>query len=84
MNAYRVAGAHLRAMPKLLKWCDEAAVAHWSQHSAEIPSWQEAHRHMLTEGDCRRSIIPRVQVAKQIPTPEPSRAERRLKPSGKR
>ena len=74
MNAYRVAGAHLRAMPKLLKWCDEAAVAHWSQDSAEIPSWPEAHRHMLTEGSSEGNHPSPVQVAKQIPTPEPAPA----------
>ena|SRR5664279_867607 len=85
MNSYRIAGAHLRAMPKLLKWCDEAAVAHWIQDSAEIPSWREAHRHMLVEGRLSKVNHPSpVQLAKQIPAPEPSRAERRLRPAGNR
>ena len=81
MNAYRIAGAHLQAMPKLLKWCDEAAVAHWSQDSAKLPSWQEAHRRMVVEGRLSRVNHPSAaQRAKQIPPAEPSRAERRLEP----
>ena len=38
---------------KLRSWCDEAAVAHWQQNSAEIPSWQEAHPHLVQEGQQR-------------------------------
>jgi hypothetical protein len=80
MNAYRIAGAHLLAMPKLLRWCDEAAVAHWSQDSAELPSWQEAHRRMVTEGRLSKVNHPSpAQVANHIPAPEPSRTERRLR-----
>jgi hypothetical protein len=37
MNAYRTGGPHRVAMPKLLNWCDEAAVVHWTQDSSEIP-----------------------------------------------
>jgi hypothetical protein len=85
MNSYRIAGAHRQAMPKLLKWCDEAAVAHWSQDSAELPSWPEAHRRMVAEGRLSKVNHPSaVQLAKQIPAPQPSRTERRLRPAGKR
>ena len=81
MNTYRVAGAHLRAMPKLLKWCDEAAVAHWSQDSGEIPSWQEAHRNMVAKGRLTKVNHPSpTQKSNQIPAPQPSLAERRLRP----
>src|SRR6202167_5201391 len=50
MNAFRTAGAHGQAMPKLLDWCDEASVAHWIQPTTELPTWLEAHRRMLAEG----------------------------------
>jgi len=81
MNAYRTAGAHRDAMPRLLEWCDEAAVAHWSQGSAELPSWQEAHRRMVAEGRLSKVNHPSAaQMANHIPAPNPSRAKRTLKP----
>jgi hypothetical protein len=81
MNAYRIRGAHLRAMPNLRKWCSEAAVAGWTEQSAEIPSWQEAHRRMVAEGRLSEVNHPSAtQKSHQIPAPQASRAVRRLKP----
>jgi heme-degrading monooxygenase HmoA len=50
MRAYMTSGAHLKAMPKLIKWCDEAAVAHWQQDSTELPSWKEGEHRLAAEG----------------------------------
>jgi hypothetical protein len=50
MRAFMTAGAHRAAMPKLLEWCDEAAVAHWTQDCDQEPAWEEAHRRMRREG----------------------------------
>jgi hypothetical protein len=84
MNAYRTDGAHRRAMPKLLNWCDEAAVVHWTQESSEIPVWQEVHQRMAEEGKPSKVNHPSTdQVSKHIPAPEPSRIERVLKPGRK-
>ncbi|MBC7925578.1 MAG: hypothetical protein H7039_07965 [Bryobacteraceae bacterium] len=47
MKSYRGAGAHAQAMPKLAVWCSEAVVSHWNQDSAELPSWPDAHRHLM-------------------------------------
>ena len=81
MNAYRTGGAHRGVMPKLLNWCDEAAVVHWTQESLALPSWQTAHQHMLTQGKPSEVNHPSpAQVRNQIPVPEPSRIERTLKP----
>jgi hypothetical protein len=50
MRAFMFAPAHRRVMPKLLQWCDEAAVTHWLQETPEPPSWQEVHRRLQQEG----------------------------------
>ena len=50
MRAYMTGGAYLKAMPKLLNWCDEASVVHWTQDDAAPPSWEEADRRMRAQG----------------------------------
>jgi hypothetical protein len=81
MNAYRVGGAHRRAMPKLLNWCNEAAVVHWTQESSEIPVWQEVQVRMAKEGRPSKVNHPSpAQASNHIPGPEPGHIERKLKP----
>ncbi len=50
MRAYMASGAHLKAMPKLMTWCDEASIVHWEQDDAMVPDWTEADRRMRAEG----------------------------------
>lgn len=50
MKRYMTGGAHLKAMPLLLDWCDEASVAHWTQDTAAAPDWIEADRRMREDG----------------------------------
>ena len=50
MSAYRIAPPHLWAMPKLLEWCDEAAVVHWHQESGQLPDWKTAEMRMAESG----------------------------------
>jgi hypothetical protein len=50
MSAYRITPPHRHAMPKLLEWCDEAAVVRWNQESAELPDWKTAERRMAESG----------------------------------
>jgi len=70
MRAYMLAGAHRRAMPKLAGWCDEAAVAHWTQESAALPDWKEAHRRLIAEG--RKSKVKHPSAAHEaFEIPEP-------------
>lgn len=50
MRAYMTNGAHKRAMPHLLHWCDEASIAHWTQPEAALPTWDEADERMRASG----------------------------------
>ena len=84
MNAYRTGGAHRRTMPKLLNWCNEAAVVHWTQESSEIPFWQEVHKRMAEAGRLSKVNHPSpTQASNHIPAPESSRNERTLRPASK-
>lgn len=47
---YTLSNPHRDVMKRLAHWCDEASVVHWSQETPELPSWEEAHRRMQTEG----------------------------------
>jgi hypothetical protein len=74
MRAFMFAPAHRRVMPKLLQWCDEAAVTHWLQDSLEPPSWQEVHRRLRHEGRTSKVDHPSVgQLRFAIPPPKTAR-----------
>jgi hypothetical protein len=79
MRSFMRSGAHRRVMPRLAKWCDEAALTHWVQEVVEPPSWQEAHRRLQQEG--RPSRVERPSQAQrrfEIPAPRTT-AELRFK-----
>ena len=72
MEAFRTKGAHMAAMPKLLDWCDEAAVVHWTQESRELPSWQQAYERMIKEGRPSKVHRPsKAHLAHNFPPPRP-------------
>lgn len=50
MRTFMLTPPHGPAMRKLLTWCDEAALVHWSQASPELPGWIEAHTRMQRDG----------------------------------
>src|ERR1700730_8350377 len=71
MRAFMLVGAHRRIMPRLLQWCDEAAVAHWLQKSPEAPSCQEAYRRLQQEGRASKVDHPSAaQLRFEIPPPK--------------
>jgi hypothetical protein len=58
MRAFRNSGVHLKAMPKLLHWCDEASFAHWEQ-AADIPPGPEvAYDRLAREGKLSKVAAP--------------------------
>ncbi len=50
MRAYMMGGLHRTAMPHLANWCDEAAVVHWHNDAATLPTWPDAAQHMRETG----------------------------------
>lgn len=63
MRRYMTSGAHRKAMPKLLNWCDEASVVHWTQETGNIPDWAEAAERMRSEGRASKVRHPGPQHA---------------------
>ena len=50
MRRYVAVGPHRVAMPRLLDWCDEASIVHWTQADDMLPTWTEADRRMRQDG----------------------------------
>ena len=70
MRSFMLNGVHGHGMRKLMTWCDEAAVVHWTNDGPELPSWEEAHRRLQAEG--RRSKVTHPSAAHEafrIPLP---------------
>jgi heme-degrading monooxygenase HmoA len=63
MRQFMTTAAHKEAMPKLLHWCDEASVAHWTQPEAGLPAWTEADRQMRAIGRASKVLHPSAQHA---------------------
>ena len=61
MRQFMVSGSHKAAMPHLVKWCDEASVARWTQPEAEVPSWMEADKRMREGGRSSKVRYPSPQ-----------------------
>jgi len=43
MRQFMLSGAHKAAMPKLIHWCDEASVTHWTQPDTAHPTPDPLH-----------------------------------------
>lgn len=52
MKAFRDTGAHRESMPKLMTWCDEAAVAQWEGEPEA--DWDAIYARMVEHGRASR------------------------------
>lgn len=73
-RAYQLSGAHRAAMPKLVHWCDEASVVHWTQKEPTLPDWATAERRMRAEGRVTPVKHPSPDHALAFAAPDISRA----------
>jgi hypothetical protein len=81
MRAYRDSDAHRQAMPRLARWCDEAAVARLADATV-LPAWREAHFLLVSSGRASRVRHPSPQHAGlKFPPPRPRVPERVINPA---
>ena len=74
MRQYRNTGAHRQVMPKLMHWCDQASVVHWTQQSVDLPSIYQAHQRMEAEGRLSKLKYPnKDHLAKHFSVPQPKK-----------
>ena len=50
MKAFMHAPPHGGVMRKLLDWCDEASLVHWTEEGGVVPAWAEARARLQREG----------------------------------
>jgi len=84
MREFRRSGDHRNVMPLLADWCDEAAIAHWQQRDATVPSSTEMLHKMQATGRVLRVNHPTPGHAEGKTVPDgraPGRGSR-LTPSG--
>jgi hypothetical protein len=78
MTAFMNAAPHASTMRSLLEWCDEAALVRWTQDTADLPSWVDAHWRLEMEG--RPSNVKRpsaAHTAHSFPLPIVSKTNQR-------
>ena len=58
MQKFRNSGAHLKAMRRLLDWCDEASFTHWQAEVSTVPSPDDAYKQMNNHGRLSKVRVP--------------------------
>ena len=60
MKAFRNSGAHLKAMPRLSRLCDEASYVNWQQNDATIPTSATMFERLRNSGKLSKVKHPSV------------------------
>jgi len=85
MRQYRNNGAHRQVMPKLMQWCNQASVVHWTQVSEALPTIEQAHERMVAEGRLSKVKYPNQEhLAQQFSVPQPKKGNSGVKPTSKK
>lgn len=58
LRNYLSHGPHRQVMPKLSRWCDEAAVTHWTHDGPQYPAWEHAAVRLAEQGRLLRVAHP--------------------------
>jgi hypothetical protein len=58
MRAFRNTAAHMRAMPRLIHWCDEASYVHWQQDDTSAPTPAVAFKRLRDTGKTSKVNYP--------------------------
>ncbi|SPJ24354.1 DUF3291 domain-containing protein [Palleronia abyssalis] len=58
IRRFMTTAAHGRALPRLMRWCDEASVVNWTQDEEILPDWTEADRRMRAKGRPSKVLHP--------------------------
>ena len=68
MRSFRNSGAHRVAMPKLLRWCDEASFVHWEEADTAAPDADTAYQRLAREGKLSKvnAPSPRQQAGEKV------------------
>ena len=61
VRAYMKSGAHLkamRAMPRMMRWCDEAQTGHFEHHGEDVPNLVVCHEQLMQQAHFLRLKYP--------------------------
>jgi hypothetical protein len=70
MHRFRNTADHLKAMPRLLDWCDEASYTHWQQNESSVPNATIAFERLRDTGKLSKVRYPSAEHASGQTAPQ--------------